>query len=78
MAEFFSHTLPAAYSSNENNFRYISVALKVVIIIIQKNLVAYKYLTFILGILVLRLLAVSLNRCSYSSLIFLPFQKQNS
>lgn len=73
---FFSHTFPEACSGNENNFRYISTALKVVIIIIQKNLVACKYLNFILSILALWVLAVSLNWCLYILRFFSNFRNK--
>ena len=62
---FFSHIIPAACSGNENHFRYISIALKVVIITIQKSPVVYKYLNVILSVSVLWLLALSSNGCSY-------------
>lgn len=61
---FFLHKFHAACSGNKNNFRYISTTPKVVIIVFQKTLVAYKYLNFILSILVLWLSVVSLNWCS--------------
>lgn len=73
---FFLHTFPAACSGNKNNFRYISTTPKVVIIIFQKTLVAYKYLNFILSILVLWLSVVSLNWCS-TILIWFVFYFKN-
>ena len=66
---YFSHNICSMFWQ-WNHFRYISIALKVVVITIQNSPVVYKYLNFILSISVLWLLALSSNWCSYILLWF--------